>query len=171
MNNTSSFISGWVCVDHWAVDRTWAENNVYLYLHTIIHVSLNLGLSPDLLTVCKHLQFSLLVMPGLVWLDLSKLKGIEDSEWMELNAVIHTRKGNICLSWYALEMPRSLDFCFVLLQPINICITYAMWLFFNSVTVRVSSWGSGENFIMAWWDAEPFAAIERLWSLWKISNI
>lgn len=39
MSNTSSFIFGWICVACWGVDRTWAENNVYLYLHTIIQVS------------------------------------------------------------------------------------------------------------------------------------
>lgn len=80
MSNTSSFIFGWICVACQGVDRTWAGNNVYLYLHTIIQVSLNLRLSPHLLAARKHLQFFPPVIPGLLWLGLDKWKGTQDSE-------------------------------------------------------------------------------------------
>ena len=48
-----------------------------LFISACHHSQLNRGLSPNLLTVCKHLQFSPLVIPVWVWLGLSKRRGAE----------------------------------------------------------------------------------------------
>lgn len=44
-------------------------NNIYLYLHTIIHVCPNHGLSL-IRSISKHLQFSQPISVGFAWPDL-----------------------------------------------------------------------------------------------------